>query len=86
MSEQGHKNNTNGSLATLPNKVGRVTSDPKVGRVTSDPLTGSDRGPWHDFAIVISICPMFQLAKHRWLKMHHAGAAERHVGHAKGSK
>ena len=46
---------------------------------------GSDRGPWHDFAIVISICPMFQLAKHRWLKMHHAGPAERHVGHAKGS-
>ena len=40
LSEQGHKNNTNGSLATLPNKVGRVTSDPKVGRVTSDPLTG----------------------------------------------
>ena len=42
LSEQGHKNNTNGSLATLPNKVGRVTSDPKVGRVTSDPLTGID--------------------------------------------
>ena len=39
LSEQGHKNNTNGSLATLPNKVGRVTSDQKVGRVTSDPLT-----------------------------------------------
>lgn len=43
----------------------------------------SDRGPWHDFAI--SICPTFQLAKHHWLKMHHVGPAERHVGHAKGS-
>ena len=39
MSEQGHKKNTNGSLATLPNEVGRVTSDQKVGRVTSDHLT-----------------------------------------------
>jgi len=39
LSEQGHKKNTNGSLATLPNEVGRVTSDQKVGRVTSDHLT-----------------------------------------------
>ena len=39
MSEQGHKKNINGSLATLPNEVGRVTSDQKVGRVTSDHLT-----------------------------------------------
>ena len=39
LSEQGHKKNTNRSLATLPNEVGRVTSDQKVGRVTSDHLT-----------------------------------------------
>ena len=35
----GPQKNTNGSLATLPNEVGRVTSDQKVGRVTSDHLT-----------------------------------------------
>ena len=46
MSEQGHKKNTNGSLATLPNEVGRVTSDQKVGRVTSDHLTANEHHPF----------------------------------------
>ena len=50
MSDQGHKKNTNGSLATLPNEVGRVTSDQKVGRVTSDHLTPISSHP--PFAIL----------------------------------
>ena len=56
LSEQGHKNNTNGSLATLPNKVGRVTSDQKVGRVTSDPLTRL-KGWWWRYRISFGCTP-----------------------------
>ena len=60
----GPQKNTNGSLATLPNEVGRVTSDQKVGRVTSDHLTPNIR-IFHDCVPkVVRLQPTF--VSHLW--------------------